>query len=43
MIGESEILSENQSKKNEVDLVVKQDSILYPTNIQSGKWTIVND
>lgn len=43
MIGESEVLSENQSKKNEVDIVVKQDSVLYPTNISTGKWTIVKD
>ena len=40
MIGESEILSENQGKKNEADIVVKTDSILFPTNITGGKWTI---
>lgn len=43
LLGESEILSENQSKKNEVDLVVKPDSVLYPTNITTGKWTISGD
>ncbi|CDW79829.1 hect domain and rcc1-like domain-containing protein [Stylonychia lemnae] len=43
MIGESEIISENQSKKNEIDLVVKHDSILYPTNLTAGRWTISKD
>eukprot|EP00347_Sterkiella_histriomuscorum_P020695 403336831 len=43
LLGESEIVSENQSKKNEVDIVVKQDSVLYPTNVQAGKWTINQD
>ena len=43
LIGESEVLSENLSKKNETDIVVKQDSVLYPTNIASGKWTISKD
>ena len=40
LLAESEIISENQTKKHEVDVVVKQDSVLYPTNITSGKWTI---
>ena len=40
LIAETEIVAENPTKKNEVDIVVKQDSILYPTNITSGKWTL---
>lgn len=40
LIAESEVVSENQTKKNEIDIVVKQDSPLYPTNVTCGKWTI---
>lgn len=40
MIGESEVMSESQTKKNEVDIVVKIDSLLYPSNIACGKWSI---
>ena len=43
LLAESEILSENQTKKHEIDIVVKQDSLLYPTNITTGKWTINGD
>lgn len=43
LLGESEILSENQSKKNEIDPIVKPNSVLYPTNVTTGKWTIAND
>ena len=40
LLCESEVVSENQTKKNETDIVVKADSVLYPTNITTGKWTI---
>lgn len=43
LLGESEILTETLTKKNETDVCVKPDSILYPTNITSGKWTISKD
>lgn len=42
MIGESLIMHETQTKKNETDIVVYPESILYPTNITTGRWTISN-
>jgi hypothetical protein len=43
LLGESEVVSENQSKKNEVDVLVKADSVLYPTNVTTGKWSIAGN
>ena len=43
LLGESEVISENQTKRHETDIVVKPESVLYPTNITTGKWSIAGN